>query len=411
MRYSYYKSMLCKSQEKKLALCHIFPYNYTLQLIVSAKLYWSVSVILYIITSYNSSRRRSFLDKKSVCILFGGVSSEYEVSCNSAASIIENISHDLFDIYKIGITKDGRWFLYNGGTDAMRDYSWPNDPNNVPAVISPDRSVHGIMVLGDEPKNIYIDCVFPVLHGKNGEDGTMQGLLEISGIPYVGCGVLASSVCMDKVFTTMILDRAGIAHVKWRSFLASDDLDYTKLAGELEEYLGYPMFVKPANAGSSVGITKVHNASELKPAFELAFDNDSKIIVEQAAVGKELECAAFGNDTPFISRVAEIIPKHEFYDYDAKYIDASETVLPANIPESLSEEMRATAAKAYVALNCKGFSRIDFLWDEASEKLFLNEVNTIPGFTAISMYPQCMQDSGVSYSDLITNLINLAMER
>ncbi|MBR2806153.1 MAG: D-alanine--D-alanine ligase [Oscillospiraceae bacterium] len=350
------------------------------------------------------------MNKKRICILFGGVSSEYEVSCNSAASIVENISRDAFDICLVGITKEGKWFLYSGGTASMRDYTWVDDPGNIPAVISPDRSVHGLMVMGDEPKTIYIDCVFPVLHGKNGEDGTMQGLLEISGIPYVGCGVLASSVCMDKVFTTMILDRAGIAHVRWRSFLASDELDYEKLSGELEEYLGYPMFVKPANAGSSVGITKVHNASELRPAFELAFSNDSKIIVEQAAVGKELECAGFGNGIPFISRVAEIIPKHEFYDYDAKYIDASVTVLPADIPESLSEKMRETAAKAYVALNCRGFSRIDFLWDEKSDTLYLNEVNTIPGFTAISMYPQCMQDSGMSYSDLITNLINLAME-
>ena len=351
------------------------------------------------------------MDKKKVCILFGGVSSEYEVSCNSAASIVRNISTELFDICTVGITKKGEWFLYSGGPDRMADGTWTEDPENVPAIISPDRSVHGLLILGSEPQTIRVDCVFPVLHGKNGEDGTMQGLLEIAGIPYVGCGVFASSACMDKVFTTMILDRAGIAHVKWRSFLMGDELDYDVLAKELGDELGYPMFVKPANAGSSVGITKVHCPEELRGAFELAFANDSKVIVERTAVGKELECAAFGNGVPFVSEVAEIIPKHEFYDYEAKYIDASETVLPAEIPASLSDRIKTTAAKAYSVLGCSGFSRVDFLWDEASDTLYLNEINTIPGFTAISMYPKCMEQSGMSYRDLITNLISLAMEK
>ncbi|MGI5888080.1 MAG: D-alanine--D-alanine ligase family protein, partial [Oscillospiraceae bacterium] len=301
------------------------------------------------------------MSTRSIGILFGGVSSEHEVSCVSAASIVDNIDRDLFDIYPVGITADGRWLLTTGNTDEMRSGKWEKDPSCEPAVISPDRSVHGLYVSGRNPRTIRLDAVFPVLHGKNGEDGTMQGLLDISGIPYVGCGVLSSALCMDKIAEAIMLEASGIKHAEWAAVYPEDMDSGSSLVERLEEKLGYPMFVKPANAGSSVGISKVHSRTELVPALELAFKYDCKAIAEKAVVGREFEAAAFGSGADvFVSDAAEIRPRNEFYDYESKYINASETVLPAEMSSELSEHLKKTAAAAYRALGCRGMARVDF---------------------------------------------------
>lgn len=351
--------------------------------------------------------------KLTTAVIFGGVTSEHEVSRVSAASVVDNMPDDRFEPVLIGITKDGRWLFYPGGTDAMRDGSWENCPGCVPAVISPDRSVHGIVKLLPDGthETQRVDVAFPVMHGKNGEDGTIQGLLSLAGIPFVGCGVLSSAMCMDKAVTNMVLEACGVAHTPWDFITLSDADRLDEIMPRLEKKLGYPIFVKPANAGSSVGISKAHNRDELKAAIDLAFENDGKIVFEQTVVGKELECAVLGNGAElFASQVTEIIPRNEFYDYEAKYVSASVTELPAKIPQALADEIRDTAKRAYTALGCAGMSRVDFLYGEKEQKLMLNELNTIPGFTSISMYPQLMAASGVGYSELIGRLIDLATE-
>ncbi len=354
------------------------------------------------------------MSKKTVAILFGGVSSEHEVSCVSAASVVRSIDSELFDVVTVGITRDGRWLLFSGSPDEIEKDIWENNPANVTAFISPDRFVHGLIILGVTGDSIIrLDAVFPVLHGKNGEDGTIQGLLELAGIPYVGCPVLGSAVCMDKAVANALMDRHGIKHADWRSYsvLQADELNGH--LDVLEKDLGYPMFVKPANAGSSVGITKAHNRDELTKGIKLAFENDKKIVLEKNIVGRELECSVFGNGNDLtVSEIGEILPANEFYDYEAKYSSAdSETLIPANLSIEKSDEIRATAAKVFRALDCEGLSRVDFLLEKETDIPFVNELNTIPGFTSISMYGKLMDYSGVPFPQLITGLINLAIER
>ena len=355
------------------------------------------------------------LQKKCIAVIFGGKSSEHEVSRVSASYVISQIPTEKYEIVTIGITKEGRWFLYEGNTAAIADGSWEKDENKRTAFIAPAPSVSGIIIVNKDgsTEKKKIDVVFPVLHGKNGEDGTLQGLLQMSEIPYVGCGVLASAECMDKVSTNIMLEYAGIDQAAFTWFYTSKYVnDPQGCIEQIERELPrYPVFIKPANAGSSVGISKVHSRDELIPALEKAAKEDSRILIEENIIGKEVECAVLGNEDPFVSVPGEIAPAAEFYDYDAKYNNAeSKLYIPAQISPELTEKVRQTAAKAYNALNCEGLSRVDFFVTDDG-RVLLNEINTLPGFTSISMYPKLMAASGIEGSALIEKLIDLAFER
>ena len=351
--------------------------------------------------------------KKNVALLFGGVSSEYDVSCLSVSSVFENIDREKYEVILLGITQSGEWYLYDGDINNVREHKWDKDEEHLKkAYICPDRTVHGAMVKTEEGwKELYIDVVFPVLHGKNGEDGTMQGLLEIAGIPYVGCKVLAASACMDKDVCHTLLKGAGIPQVKWLTYFKGH-ADFEKAKADVEHELGWPVFVKPANAGSSVGISKVKTAEKLEEAMKLAFEHDVKIIIEEAVLNPvEVECAVLGNDELIVGGPGEIVPADEFYSYDAKYFnDASETFIKARIPEEKAAEIRETAKRAYKILGCAGLTRVDFLIDGETGRTVLNEPNTLPGFTNISMYPKLIMSTGMTYSGLIDKLLELACE-
>ena len=353
------------------------------------------------------------MSKKTVALLFGGVSSEYDVSCLSVSSVFENVDREKYETVLMGITRTGEWYLYTGEIEKVRAHEWDKDTANLKkAFICPDRTVHGAMVETENGfEKLYIDVVYPVLHGKNGEDGTMQGLLEIAGIPYVGCKVLSSAVCMDKEVCHSVLKNASVPQVKWLTYFRGN-VDYSEAEKAVEHELGWPVFVKPANAGSSVGISKVKSAEMLKEAMELAFEHDIKIIIEEAVQNPiEVECAVLGNEELLVGGPGEIVPADEFYSYDAKYFnDESETFLKARIEDSVAEEIREAAKKAYKILGCSGLTRVDFLIDGDSGKIVLNEPNTLPGFTNISMYPKLIMSTGMSYSELIDKLLELAQE-
>ncbi len=347
--------------------------------------------------------------KKTVAILFGGESSEYEVSCVSAANVAENLDKELFEPILVGITKDGKWWIYNGSTDDLRNHVWNENYGLLsPAVLSPCKAHHGLLALNGGEGSfeiIHIDIVFPVLHGKNGEDGTMQGLLELSGIPYVGCNTCSSAVSMDKAATKTICAAASIPVVPFVSAVKTESAE--AIADKCEALYEYPMFVKPANAGSSVGITKAKNRSELLSGIALAFEHDKKLLIEPNIVGREIEVAVCGNDKPFASVCGEIVPNSDFYDYETKYIaDNAECIAPAPLDEAVSEAIRGYAVDVYKALGCAGLSRVDFFLTENGA--MLNEINTIPGFTPISMYPKMMNCIGIGYKELITKLLLLA---
>lgn len=354
------------------------------------------------------------MQKKRIAVIFGGKSSEHEVSRVSASYVISNIPEDKFEIIKIGITKAGKWLLYSGNISAIADGSWENDPNNKTAFISPDAALGGLVVItAGGCQIIKLDVVFPVLHGKNGEDGTIQGLFELAGIPYVGCGVLASADCMDKVVTNIMLEHIGIEQAKFTWFYASDYKKSPEKCIELVEKKlpSYPVFVKPANAGSSVGVSKASSRDELVKAIEIAIKEDSKILIEENITGKEVECAVLGNNEPVASIPGQIAPASEFYDYDAKYNNAaSELYIPAKISDELIYKVRVTALKAYRALGCNGLSRVDFFVTDDG-RILLNEINTLPGFTSISMYPKLMAACDIGGDKLIERLIDLAFER
>lgn len=352
---------------------------------------------------------------KKALVIFGGASSEYEVSLRSAHSVIDNIPRDKYEVMTLGITKDGRWLLYTGNTENIGSGAWLKYERFLcPAVVSPDRSIHGITVMrGGQVENVRVDIVFPVLHGKNGEDGTIQGLFELAGIPFVGCDTLSSAMCMDKAVTNTLADFAGVAQAKW---LRTTAFDY-KNAPEMfrqscAEKIGFPLFVKPANAGSSVGISKVRNAGELEAAIESAFMHDGKIVVEENIDGREVECAVIGNDETYAPIVGEIVPCNEFYDYDAKYMnDGSVIHVPADIPPETAETVRAEAQRIYTTLGCSGLSRVDFFVRHKDGAVLFNEINTIPGFTSISMYPKMLEAAGMAYPELLDRLLTLACEK
>lgn len=351
------------------------------------------------------------MSKIKVAVLFGGVSNEHDISLISATNIINAIPSDKYEVIPIGITKKGRWLFYPGETRLISSGNWDANPDCVPAVILPDPMYKGIVKIVDGTYSITkVDVIFPALHGQHGEDGCIQGLLEMSGIPYVGCGCLASADCMDKAVTHTILEANGIKMARWRVIRACELNRLDEICEELANELDYPVFVKPANSGSSVGVNKAESFEELKNAVKLAFAHDKKVIVEEYIKGRELECAVFGGDNPFASDVGEIISCNDFYDYEAKYILGTSGIsIPADIPQEASREIRETALKAFKAMGCRGLSRIDFFLREDGT-VFLNEINTLPGFTPISMYPKLMEHMGISQSELLDRLISLCLE-
>jgi len=353
------------------------------------------------------------LDKKiRVAVLFGGRSGEHEVSLVSASSVIKNLDKDKYEVVPVGITKQGKWIA---GPDSMELLKSGNAPeqSNVLMPAEPTHSLQSTAKEGAEgwSRGQKIDVVFPVLHGPYGEDGTVQGFLELTGLPYVGCATLASAVCMDKVMQKKVSEAEGFKQTPYIWFWSKEWKEKKdKILSELS--LSYPVFVKPVNMGSSVGISKAKNREELIAAVEEAMQYDRKIIVEQAVQGaREIEVAVIGNREPKASVPGEIIPSNEFYDYDAKYVDGKtiEKVADDLTPGQI-EEAQNLAIKAYKALDCEGMARADFLLGEDGV-FYFNEINTIPGFTSISMYPKLWQATGMSYSDILDELIKLAMER
>lgn len=353
------------------------------------------------------------MDKIKLALIFGGDSTEHEVSRMSVTSILNNLPIDKYEPYIIGITKEGNWFLYNGDIAKIEDGSWEKDPAKIKAFISPDKDTRGIVVMNSgDTKIIEIDVVFPVLHGKNGEDGTIQGLLDLSGIPYVGCGTSASVLCMDKAITHTLLSAANIEQAHYLWFYADRfDKAADVIKSKIEARLDFPVFVKPANAGSSVGVSRVDNVDGLDEAVIKAAKEDSKIVVESSVKGQEIECAVMGNrNAKAAPLVGEIVTGADFYDYEDKYVNGtSKQVIPANIDDETAEEIRNTAVRAYRLLGCKGLSRVDFFVTE-DKKVVLNEINTLPGFTSISMYAMLWQKSGMSYSEVLDSLISCAVE-
>ncbi len=351
---------------------------------------------------------------KQIGVLFGGVSSEYEVSLLSATAVIRNISKEKYNVHRVGITKEGDWFYYTGETECIADGSWlHNKKDLIPCTVNVNRTAPGLLLFGkDQIQTVALDCVFPVLHGKNGEDGTMQGLLEIAGIPYVGCDTLSSAVCMDKTVTHTVLDRHGIETAK---YLSAMDYEYEKFGAEflemVEKELGFPVFVKPANAGSSVGVSKVNGREDFHAAMQIAFENDSKVLVEEMISGLEVECGVLGNKEPIAAVPGSIVPCNDWYDYEAKYLAGeSKTVIPAAISSKMIDRVRAQAIRAYMALGCTGMARVDF-FVTPDDRLIVNEVNTIPGFTSISMYAKMFAAAGVDFEALVDRLLKLALSK
>ncbi len=351
---------------------------------------------------------------KNVLVIFGGASSEHEVSCVSASYVIANIPRDTYKIYMLGITKSGEWYYYDGDVSLIPDDKWLYSGKCTKALLSPDRNDRGLLVFRESGiEKINIDVIFPVLHGRYGEDGTVQGLAELAGIPYVGCDTLSSACCMDKAVTNTLADSANIKQAKWLSVTKEQFLNEgSEFVRKAEEYLGYPIFVKPANAGSSVGISKATDEASLLNAFREAFRHDRKIVLEEFIDGYEVECAVLGNFKPQAMLVGQINPANEFYDYDAKYNDDnSELLIPAAIPYEKQNEVRAAAVKAFSAFGCTGLARVDFFVSKADGEVLFNEINTIPGFTSISMYPKLCEHSGIPYRELLDRLFRLATER
>ena len=348
------------------------------------------------------------MNKKTIVVLFGGQSSEHEVSRVSASTIISNISPAKYYIIPVGITKEGKWMIYNGPVENIKNGEW--EKYGTPAILSPDASHKGLIkIVGTKAKVIPVDVVIPVLHGKWGEDGTVQGLLELAQIPYVGCGVLSSAVSMDKVYTKIVAKNAKINQADFVCVMR-DEIGKKSVITKIEKKLGYPCFIKPANAGSSVGITKAHNQEELVNGLKLAAEHDRKILVEEFIDGREVECAVLGTaEKAEASTIGEVLSAAEFYDYDAKYNNAeSKTVIPAEIDEELIPGVRKVALKVFKAVDGSGLARIDFFVENGTNRIVFNELNTLPGFTAISMYPKLWECAGKSIEELIDELISLA---
>ena len=350
--------------------------------------------------------------KKSIAVIFGGLSSEHDVSCMSAINILEGLDARKYEIHMIGITKEGHW-LYVDDLGKLRDGSWHKGMDT--AIISPDRKAPGLWKKiegGDTVEFISIDVAFPVLHGKYGEDGTIQGLFELSGIPYVGCGVLSSAASMDKISTKIFADRIGVRQAAYVADTARDVSDMAITIEAVEKKLGYPVFVKPSNAGSSQGVSKAHDRNELKEAILLAKKHDHRVLIEENICGREVECAVLGGQKIEASKVGEILAAAEFYDFDAKYNnEESKTVIDPDLSEEVKETIRANAVAIFKAVSGFGLSRVDFFVERDTDEVIFNEINTLPGFTNISMYPMLWEAMGVKRTELLDRLIESAYER
>lgn len=348
--------------------------------------------------------------KKIIAVLFGGQSSEHEVSCMSAANIISNINKEYYEMILIGITKEGKWLKVNS-LEEIQNGTWKN--SDIEAVLSPDAKDKAVLLIEkDKVRKQKVDVVFPALHGLYGEDGTIQGILELAQIPYVGCGVLASSIAMDKLYTKIVVNTLGIRQAEYVAVRKRELSDMKNVLDKVENTLKYPVFVKPSNAGSSCGVSKAQNGEELEKALNKAAEYDRKILVEETIIGRELECAVLGGRDGEASGVGEILAAADFYDYDAKYNNQeSKTVLSPVLPEGKEEEIRKAAVEIFKALDGYGLSRVDFFLEESTKEVIFNEMNTLPGFTGISMYPKLWEAKGIGKEELINKLIETALER
>ncbi len=358
------------------------------------------------------------MSKLNIAVIFGGQSSEHEISCISVQTVAKAINCEKYDITYIGITKEGHW-LFVPSLESIADGSWSQ--SEVSAIISPDATKKEIIIMGkDGVDTKKIDVIFPVMHGMYGEDGTIQGLFELAKIPYVGCGVFASAAGMDKVYTKIIVDDLGINQADYVLVKsvdvekADDDFESMKLQlKRVEEKLDYPVFIKPSKAGSSQGVSKAHNREELIEGLKLAAQHDTKILVERNIIGREIECAALGSAADVkVSGVGEILAAAEFYDFDAKYTNAeSKTVISPDLPAGKTEEIQEAAKAIFAALDGYGLSRVDFFLEKDTNNIVFNEINTLPGFTSISMYPMLWNAQGMSIEELVETQIQLAFKR
>jgi len=350
-------------------------------------------------------------DKINLMLLFGGQSEEHEVSLMSAASVLQNIDFGKYNVYCVGITKKGQWRLLDADHELISKGMW--EEHSKPIVFPGDPSFGGFFMLEDPSKIYKVDVVFPVMHGPHAEDGTLQGLLELANVPYVGSSVVSSALCMDKWLAKAVFKANGIPSCGCMLVLMDEAVNNPQETMiKIKERFDYPVFVKPANLGSSVGISKAKNDDSLLKALVEAGKHDRKVLVEEYIDCQEIECSVLGNEQPFASMPGEVVPSNEFYDYNAKYIDGkSICLIPAPIDEEKTQEIQDLAIKAYKALDCSGMARVDFFLEKGTGRVLVNELNTLPGFTSISMYPKLIIASGMSYSDLIENLIELAFER
>jgi D-alanine-D-alanine ligase len=353
--------------------------------------------------------------KIRVGVIFGGRSGEHEVSLRSAESVINAMDKTKYEVVPIGITHEGKW-LVAGDAKALLPQTVMASENPQQVAIIGDPTKKGLMQLdgaGQSLKGKKLDVIFPVLHGTFGEDGTIQGLFEMASVPYVGCGVLASATGMDKVVMKQLFAHAGLAVCDYQWFLRSAwEASPDKILKKISSALGYPVFVKPANLGSSVGVSKADDKKELAEAINDAARYDRRIIVEKAVIGREIEVSILGNDNPVASLPGEVITGHEFYDYEDKYIDnTSRTEIPAKLPKKIIERIQRDAVRAFQAVDGSGLARVDFFVERGTNQVIINEINTLPGFTSISMYPKMWEASGIPYSELIDRLIALAIER
>lgn len=348
---------------------------------------------------------------KNICVIFGGQSSEHEVSRVSVMTVLENMPEDC-KAYPVGITREGKWMLYEGDTAKIPTGEWESEQNKS-CFFSPSSDYPGLTVFdGGELSNVEIDCVFAVLHGKNGEDGTIQGLFELKGIPYVGCGVLSSAVSMDKSYTKLLVDTLGIRQADYVLVDQFSHGELHTLCRQAESRLGFPMFVKPCNFGSSVGVSRVESPDELRKALSQALKCDSRVLIEEAIVGREVECAVFEDNGELLaSGVGEVIAADTFYSYDAKYNNTeSRTDISPELPAGKEFEIREASKRIFKLLSCRNLSRVDFFIENETGDIVFNEINTLPGFTPISMYPMLMQKAGLSPKALVAGLIESAMK-
>ena len=348
------------------------------------------------------------MKKPKIAILFGGCSTEYEVSLQSALSVIMHIDRTKYDPVLLGITRSGRWYMFDGILDKISSDTWDNPEDCTPAIISPDRESKGVLVFDkDATRTIKLDVAMPILHGKNGEDGTVQGLLELAGIPIVGCDTMSSALCMDKERAHKLVNAAGVCVP--RSVTLQNERGVELALSQVEKF-GYPLFVKPVKSGSSFGITKVFGKDELPAAIKLAFEHDNRVIIEENITGAEIGCAVLGNDELIVGQLDEVELAEGFFNYKEKYtLETSAIHVPARISAHKTDEIKETAKVIYRALGCGGFARVDMFLTPSGDVIF-NEVNTIPGFTLYSRYPNMLKAIGMSFGQMIDEIIKLAVE-